>query len=631
MHLPRAQWFLLSFTLLGAICTQAEPFSGLSPQKSLEAIKLPPGFKATLFAGEPDIVQPVAFAFDDRGRLWVAENVTYPLRAPEGKGKDRILIFEDVNGDGEFDRRTVFTDNLNLVCGLELGFGGVWVGAAPYLLFIPIKPGEDKPAGPPEVLLDGFGYEDTHNTLSTFTWGPDGWLYGGHGVADHSSVGAPGMPEAQRHKFSGCVWRYHPLKRKFEIFGEGCTNPWGLDFNEYGQLFATGCVLPHLWHIAQGGRYQRLFGTPAFPNTYDAIKTIADHRHWAGTNSHAGREGYRNAQGQLETYPSDYEAGGGHAHSGGMIYLGGSWPEKYHGAMFMFNLHGHRVNSDSLLPSGSGYTASHGPDFLFMNDPWSLILNLQYGPDGSVFMIDFYEKNICHTKNPDFYDRSNGRIYKITYGQPATDKIDVTRLSDLELVALQLHPNDWFARHARRILQERFAKGPGGPSAEVRQVLKKTLNQNPDVTRKLRALWALHAINGLDEDLAMRLLKSKDEHLRGWTILLLTENNEPSNVMLQEFTELAAADRSSIVRLYLASAAQRLRLQDRQPILEHLLSHAEDMDDQNLPLMYWYALEPILAADPTAGAALLSRCSIPLLRQFIARRIAQTPSTHRQH
>ena len=159
---------------------------------------MPKGFTVTLVAGEPDVVQPIAFTIDDRGRLWVAEAYTYPVRAPEGQGKDRILIFEDTDGDGTFDNRKVFIERLNLVSGLEVGFGGVWVGAAPYLLFIPIKDGDDKPAGPPQVLLDGWGYQDTHETLNTFIWGPDGWLYGCHGVFTHSNVGKPGTPDAER-------------------------------------------------------------------------------------------------------------------------------------------------------------------------------------------------------------------------------------------------------------------------------------------------------------------------------------------------------------------------------------------------------------------------------------------------
>ena len=141
-------------------------------------------------------------AIDDRGRLWVAEAYEYPLRAPEGKGRDRILIFEDNDGDGKFDSRKVFAENLNLVSGLEVGFGGVYVGAAPYLLFIPDKNGDDVPDGKPEVLLDGWGYEDTHETLNAFIWGPDGWLYGCHGVFTHSQRGQTGHAEARANPAS---------------------------------------------------------------------------------------------------------------------------------------------------------------------------------------------------------------------------------------------------------------------------------------------------------------------------------------------------------------------------------------------------------------------------------------------
>ncbi|HSH15302.1 MAG TPA: PVC-type heme-binding CxxCH protein, partial [Verrucomicrobiae bacterium] len=171
-------------------------FTQLSPEEAAREMTLPPGFSATLFAGEPDVVQPIAFALDDRGRVWVAEGLTYPSRAPEGQGKDRILILEDTDGDGRHDKRIVFMEKLNLVSGLEVGFGGVWVGAAPNLLFIPDADGDDKPDGEPRVVLDGWAYQDTHETLNTFLWGSDGWLYGCHGVFTHSKVGKPGMPEA---------------------------------------------------------------------------------------------------------------------------------------------------------------------------------------------------------------------------------------------------------------------------------------------------------------------------------------------------------------------------------------------------------------------------------------------------
>ncbi|MGV3774274.1 MAG: PVC-type heme-binding CxxCH protein, partial [Verrucomicrobiales bacterium] len=150
-------------------------FAGLSPEDAARFSTVPDGFKMHMFAAEPDVKQPIAFALDHRGRLWAAEAYTYPRRAPEGQGKDRILIFEDTDGDHKFDKSTVFAEGLNLVSGMEVGFDGVYVGAAPYLMFIADKNHDDKPDGPPQILLDGWAYQDTHETLNTFAWGPDGW------------------------------------------------------------------------------------------------------------------------------------------------------------------------------------------------------------------------------------------------------------------------------------------------------------------------------------------------------------------------------------------------------------------------------------------------------------------------
>src|SRR5262249_21371397 len=210
----------------------------------------------------------------DRGRVWVAEAYSYPIKVPDEKAQDRILIFEDADGDGKFDKRTVFAENLNLVSGLEVGFGGVWVGAAPELLFIPDANGDDKPDGEPQVLLDGWAYQDTHETLNSFIWGPDGWLYGCHGVFTHSNVGKPGTPDDERTPINAGIWRYHPTKHAFEVFAWGTSNPWGVDFNDHGHCFLTCCVIPHLFHIIQGARYHRQGGEHFQQHTYADIQTI---------------------------------------------------------------------------------------------------------------------------------------------------------------------------------------------------------------------------------------------------------------------------------------------------------------------------------------------------------------------
>ncbi len=244
---------------------------------------VPPGFECRWPPANRRVHQPIAFTLDDRGRLWVAEAYTYPNRVPEGEGKDKIIILEDTDGDGTFETRKVFAEGLNLVSGLEVGFGGVWVGAAPYLMFIPDRDGDDQPDGEPQILLDGFGYQDTHETLNAFIWGPDGWLYGCHGVFTHSKVGKPGTPDdransAERRRLaipSDCAI-------EFEVFAWGTSNPWGVDFNDQGQAFITACVIPHLYHMIQGARYQRQGGQHFNPYVYDDIKTIADHAHYAG-------------------------------------------------------------------------------------------------------------------------------------------------------------------------------------------------------------------------------------------------------------------------------------------------------------------------------------------------------------
>lgn len=585
---------------------------GLSPEEAALAMTLPPGFHARLIAGEPDVVQPIAMAIDDRGRVWVAEAYSYPERVADDKARDRILIFEDTDGDAKFDKRTVFADKLNLVSGMELGFGGVYVGAAPYLLFIPDKNGDDKPDGPPEVLLDGWGQQDTHETLNSFIWGPDGWLYGCHGVFTHSNVGKPGASDAERTKINAGIWRYHPTRHEFEVFAEGTSNPWGVDFNDRGHAFATACVIPHLYHIIQGAKYQRQAGQHFNPYAFDDIKTIAKHRHWVGNQwNQADRE-------------SSNAIGGGHAHAGAMVYLGGVWPERYHNQLFMNNIHGSRLNQDQLTPNGSGYVGDAAPDFCFANDAWSQWIYLTYGPDGQAVMIDWYDKNQCHHKRDDGHDRTNGRIFKIMYGENKAVSVDLAKCTDAELVAHQFADNDWYVRHARRLLQERAVAGTLQP--ETRKLLADKLSSEKNTPKRLRALWALHVTGPLESHLIEILLRDSDADIRAWTMQLATENTNRqrgvSNQVAAAIAKLVAGDASPTVRLYASSAMQRLPMEQRWAIAEGLASHVKDAEDHNLPLLTWYGVEPLVMLDPPRALQLADRSQIPLLSRFIVRRLA---------
>ena len=578
--------------------------AGLSPEEAARSMTLPDGFSVTLAAAEPDIIRPIGFTTDSRGRLWVAEAHTYPIRAPEGEGRDRVLIFEDTDGDGFLDKRTVFMEGLNLISAIEVGLGGVWLGSAPHLLFVPIDEKTDKPAGPPEVLLDGWGIDDTHEILNNFRWGPDGWLYGTHGIFTHSRVGRPGTPDEDRVALNAGVWRYHPTSKIFEVFAEGTSNPWGIDFNDYGHPFITVCVIPHMFHVIQGARYLRQTGEHFNPYTYEDIKAIGDHVHWVGERGpHAGN------------FRSNSK-GGGHAHAGAMIYLGSEhWPDEYRNAMFMNNIHGARVNVDQLHRNGSGYAASHDDDFLLTNDAWSQWLNFRYGPSGSVFAIDWYDKNQCHSPNPDVHQKTMGRIFKISHETDQWVQVDLAKASSMELVAYQLHKNEWYVRTARLILQER------GPDKEVHAALEKILNTNPDISRKLRALWALHITDGMDENQLLELTAHEKEYLRSWAIQLLAEGKNLSNAALERFSALAETDDSSLVRLYLAAAIQRVEPEKRWSVLEGLLQREEDKGDHNLPLMLWYALEPLVPIEIDRAVDLVFQSPMPHLLSHTIRRI----------
>ncbi len=628
--LQRLLWkLLLGLLLLGSspslILAQSPPLrDGLTAEEAAAYMSVPPGFHVSLCAGEPQIHQPIAMAWDDRGRLWIAEAYTYPQRAPEGEGKDRIVILEDRDEDGRWETRTVFAEKLNLVSGLEVGFGGVWIGAAPYLLFIPDRDGDDVPDGPPEVLLDGFGYQDTHETLNAFIWGPDGWLYGCHGVFTHSLVGKPGTPDDRRVPVNAALWRYHPVRHEFDVFARGTSNPWGVDFNEQGHAFMTACVIPHLWHVVQGARYQRQGGQHFNPYVYDDIKTIADHAHYVGDiRDHAW-------WGKEPAVPADtLAAGGGHAHCGAMIYLADNWPQTYRGHIYMNNIHGNRVNSDLLERHGSGYVGHHGQDLMLANDRWFRGINLKYGPDGSVFVIDWYDRNACHRANPEIWDRTNGRLYNISYGDPAPARGLPLRLaSDLQLVRYQTDTNQWYVRMARRLLQERAAAGRLD-TRQVRRELTRIVRDSADETHRLQALWTMHVTGLTDVTLFESLLEDPHESVRAWVIQLSAERGAPSDRLLARFATLARTDPSPLVRLYLASLLQRLPLPDRWEIAEGLVTHRDDAKDHNLPLMIWYGIEPLVVPETERSLRLVQSTPIALLSNYVVRRAAADDQARR--
>ena len=460
------------------------------------------------------------------------------------------------------------------------------------------------------VLLDGFVTDNSgHNIANGLAWGPDGWLYNTHGRDNWSLLGKQGTPKEKRRRFDGGVWRYHPTRHVWEPYATGMVNPWGIDWNDYGHAIVCNCVRPHLYHIIQGAYYDPLNNRPTGRYSYERIATIADHRH--GTFVRGGNFRPAPLVPTAVQRAEESRAGGGHAHCGAMVYLGDNWPSKYRNQIFMNNVHGRRIINDRLTRKGSGYTASHEPDVMIAADPWFVGVSLVYGPDGAVYSSDFSDTGECHHHINT--QKHTGRIFKIAYGKPKTWQGDLNKLSDEELLKLNLHKNDWFVRHARRILQERQADT---------SALVKTLKSDLPVPSRLRALWALHVSGHLHKPMLSNLLNDSSEHIRAWAIQLLCENRKPGVAVCKKFAQLAKNDKSPLVRLYLASAMQRLSFSERIPILKRLLAHAEDVKDQNLPLMYWYAAEPVVAANKKEAIKFLTACKIPKVRQFITRRLA---------
>ncbi|MHA3771229.1 PVC-type heme-binding CxxCH protein [Verrucomicrobiota bacterium sgz303538] len=609
--------------------TETDPSQPLPATEAAAKFTLPPGFKANVFASEPDVQNPIAMTWDSRGRLWVAENYTY-AEAPKKFDlalRDRVLIFEDKDGDGHFDSRAVFNDEAQMLTSIAVGRGGVWLMCPPQLLFIPDRNHDDIPDGPAEVVLDGFTVpaENPHNFANGLRFGPDGWLYGRCGGTAPGDIGAPGTPASDRIPVRGGVWRYHPQRKVFEALTAGTTNPWGHDWNEYGELFFINTVNGHLWHAFPGAHFMRGSTIDPNPYAYSLIDQHADHWHFDTEQDWSkSRDGAANA------------LGGGHAHVGMMIYLGNNWPAEYRGHLFTLNMHGYRANQEILERAGSGYVGHHGQDFLISGDKWFRGIDLTYGPDGGVFLSDWSDAGECHEHNG--VHRTSGRIFKITHGEPSRGEIgDLAKLSTSELVKLHTHPNEWFSRQARQEFADRANAGVGldGAGRQLRELFER----ETDVVVKLRALWTLYVIGATDEQLLQAQLQHPDEHVRAWVIRLLvdtwpldsvtsvrrasSEAATQAKALLPSFVSLAREDKSGLVRLVLASTLQRLPFNDRAALAEALVSHPENASDHNLPLLIWYGLIPVANTDPLALAEIASRCELPLTRKFIARRLGE--------
>jgi putative membrane-bound dehydrogenase-like protein len=606
--------------------TEPSSSSPLPADQLVASTQLPPGFQATIFASEPDVQQPIAMSFDSCGRLWIAESYTYAERKGDSdtKLRDRIILLEDRDNDGRFDERKVFWDEGQRVSGLVVGLGGVWVLDLPRLIFIPDHNFDDKPDGPPQVILDGFDFAKARHTIASgLKFGPDGWLYGRQGILAESLIGKPGTSDSDRVVMNAAIWRVHPATHRFEVVASGTTNPWGMDWNEVGDAFFINTVIGHLWHVIPGAHYRRMFGDDPDPHVYQTIDQHADHVHWDTG------EVWQDVR-KLGVTEASSKTGGGHAHTGLMIYQADNWPKEYRNQLFTINFHGRRLNCDQLVPHGSGYLGKHGLDHTTFGDPWFRGIDLAAGMDGGVYVLDWSDTGECHEQ--DGVHRSSGRIYRITYNKkdassiaPSAEKgAGCEGLTDAQLIELQRSSNEWLVRASRLEMQRRFLNNQD--VSQLRLGLTHLHAEKGQPLLHMRAMWALHSIGGVPRELLKKSTARRDGNERAWVIRLLVDSSDgamPDVDAIQMLHQASTGENTARIRLALASAAQKLSTSSRVEILRPLLRNAIDANDHNLPLMLWYACAPIAKSDPEGLIGLLGECEIPTVCRCIARRASE--------
>ena len=503
-----AQFYFISaaaFCLALPLLARPLHAEALSPEEALRHFQVADGFEVRLFASEPMVRQPVTMTFDDRGRMWVIQYLQYPAPAgltpvevdrylrtkydrvpeppPHGpRGADRITILEDTDGDGKADRAKDFLTGLNLASALAIGHGGVFVGQAPYLLFYPDRDGDDIPDGDPEVLLKGFGLEDAHAVVNSMQWGPDGWLYGAQGSTVTADIRGIGFQQG--------IWRYHPLTREFELFAEGGGNTWGLDFDRRGQVIAgTNSGDRILLHQVQGAYYVKGFskhGPLHNPYTFGYFEHVP-HEGWVG----------------------------GHVTCGGIVYQGGAFGAAMEDRYIAANLLSNAVYWHAIEPQGSTFKSRFLGKLLTTDDIWFRPVDCLTGPEGAVYVADWYDQRANHVIPEDTWDRSNGRIWRLAPpGLPAEKLTSLAKQSKEQLLELLKHKNRWFAREARRILAERR-------DASLVPRLRRAIDESPDETLALESLWALYVSGGWNEPLGRELLSHRAVDLRAWAVRLL--------------------------------------------------------------------------------------------------------------
>ncbi len=583
------------------------------PAEALTRFKVGQGFRMHLVAAEPTIAQPVFMTFDHRGRLWVVQYLQYPmpaglkvvkydqyLRAQFDKtpsppprhapGKDVITVLEDVDGDGVFETKKDVITGLNIATAVAVGRGGLWVLNPPYLLFYPDRNGDDMPDADPEVHLAGFGLEDTHAVANSLRFGPDGWLYGSTGSTTTARITSSVTRDVA---FQGqSVWRYHPRTHVFEVFAEGGGNPFSLEFDARGRIFTgTNVGEARGLHHVQGGLAAKNWGKhgPAI-NPYSLG--------WFGHMKHAGAP---------ERFTQTL-----------LVYEGGLFPASFTGALIAPNALYNRVHVSELLADGSTFRTKDVSVVVSTPDRWFRPVDVKAGPDGAVYIADWYDTRLTHVDPRDNWHKTSGRIYRLapTGAGPAAP-FDLARLPSKELVGRLASDNKWLRQEIIRILGDRR-------DTSLVPLLTKTMADSTGQLA-LEALWALDASGGFDPAAALLALGHLDPHVRRWGARLVGDARRAPKPVTARLVALARDETDPEVRSQLASTARRLPTDVALAMVRALATHDEDSRDPHIPLLVWWAMEANTSDRPAALALFAERpfWARPLVARHLIGRLMQ--------
>ncbi|MCW5558040.1 MAG: ThuA domain-containing protein, partial [Verrucomicrobiae bacterium] len=602
-----------------AAVTPPEQLGPLSPEESAKSFQIFDDLVFEQVLAEPDIAQPVFLTFDERGRMWVVEYRQYPEPAglkmvsrdnfwravydkvPDPpprhvRGADRITIHEDTDGDGRFDKHRTFLDGLNIATSVAFGRGGVYVLNPPYLLFYPDANRDDAPDGDPQVLLSGFGLEDTHSIASSLRWGPDGWLYGcqgstvtgnilvygadGKALSENQWAAARGRPAVSGgdapmkpvYSQGQNIWRYHPARRTYEVFSEGGGNAFGLEVDSAGRIFSGhNGGNTRGFHYQQGAYLQKGFD-----------------KHGPLSNPYAFGYFPQMPHPDVDRFTHNF-----------VIYDSGALGEKYQGRLFGVEPLQGRIVMSEITPDGSTFRTRDLGHPVKSSDTWFRPVDIKLGPDGALYIADWYDRQVNHYRNHEGQiDQSNGRVYRLRARTPSDPAPKLAGKSPDELLAYFGHSNRWVRFEALRLLGD---QADHIPPLNLEEILRES---SPDAS--LYALWTLHLAGRLDARTVEIALAKGGPQARAWTVRLLGDRWQVAPELASPLAQLASAESNIEVRAQLAATARRLPAAQGLPIVKALLAHDADAGDPRQPLLLWWAIEDKCGTDRDAVLALFS-------------------------